>query len=100
MKVPVWGLILQLLFILFNTVFNFLRIFVMDHYSVYPVALFELSLGLSSVFCGIVGIWKREKPLLSVFVILFGILICCDFVFIYLLFEAGIPPAIPWLYSK
>jgi len=30
----------------------------------------------------------------------FGVLICLFFVFIYLLPEAGTPPAIPWLYSK
>jgi len=88
------------LFMLFISVFNFIRIFVMEQFSVYPVAFFELFLGLASFVCGIYGILKRVNPLISVFVSLFGVLICVFFVFVYLLPEAGIPPVIPWLYSE
>ena len=71
----------------------------MEQFNVYPVAFFELFLGLASFGCGIYGILKRVNPLISVFVSLFGVLIF-NFVFVYLLPEAGIPPAIPWLYSE
>ncbi|WP_028391054.1 hypothetical protein [Bacillus cihuensis] len=100
MSIPVWGLILQVLFILVISIFNNIRIFVLEHFSVYPVALFELFLGLVSFVCGIYGIIKRVNPLLSILVSLFGVLICLYFVIVYLLPEAGIPPAIPWFYSE
>ncbi len=73
----------------------------MEHFSVYPVAFFELFLGLATSFvCGIYGIIKRVNPLLSILVSLLGVLICLYFVIVYLLPEAGIPPAIPWFYSE
>jgi hypothetical protein len=82
------------------SVFNFIRIFVMEQFNVYPVAFFELFLGFASFSCGIYGILKRVNPIISVYVSLFGVLICLFFVFVYLLPEAGIPPVIPWLYSE
>jgi hypothetical protein len=97
LSIPVLGLILQVLFMLSISVFNFIRIFVMEQFNVYPVAFFELFLGLASFVCGIYGILKRVNSLISVLVSLFGVLI---FVFVYLLPEAGIPPVIPWLYSE
>ena len=72
----------------------------MEQFNIYPVAFFELFLGLASFVCGIYGILKRVNPLISVFVSLFGVLICVFFVLVYLLPEAGIPPVIPWLYSQ
>ncbi|MFJ7976780.1 hypothetical protein JNUCC23_10355 [Peribacillus sp. JNUCC 23] len=101
MSIPVRGLILQALFILVISIFNNIRIFVMEHFSVYPVVFFELFLGLATSFvCGIYGIIKRVNPLLSILVSLLGVLICLYFVIVYLLPEAGIPPAIPWFYSE
>ncbi|MCR6107858.1 hypothetical protein HXA34_16340 [Salipaludibacillus agaradhaerens] len=91
------GLGLQIIFILLITLFNFLRVFVIDNYSVYPIALFELFIGVVSLFCGLYSLIKFKRPLLSVFVILFGLFICFFFIFIYLLPEAGTPPVIPWL---
>ncbi|AMQ05418.1 MULTISPECIES: hypothetical protein [Sporosarcina] len=100
MSIPVLGLILQVFFMLSISVFNFIRIFVMEQFNVYPVAFFELFLGLASFVSGIYGILKRINPLISIFVSLFGVLICVFFVFVYLVPEAGIPPVIPWLYSE
>ena len=100
MSIPYTGLALQIVFVLFITVFDSWRAFIINHYSVYPPALFELSLGLLSTFLGLYGLIKRDKIKLSLFVTGFGVLICLFFVFIYLLPEAGTPPAIPWLYSK
>ena len=100
MSVPYIGLALQMVFVLFITVFNSWRVSIMDHYSVYPIALFELSLGVLSALLGLYGLIQRDKIKISVLVTGFGVLICLFFVFIYLLPEAGTPPAIPWLYSK
>ncbi|MBM6602436.1 hypothetical protein [Priestia megaterium] len=100
MSIPYTGLALQIVFVLFITVFDSWRAFIINHYSVYPPALFELSLGLLSTFLGLYGLIKGHIITFSLLVILFGILICLFFVFVYLLPEAGIPPAIPWLYSK
>ncbi|KMY50148.1 hypothetical protein [Peribacillus loiseleuriae] len=100
MSIPVWGLILQVLFISVISIFNNIRISIMEHLFVYPVAFFELFLGLASFVSGIYGIIKRVKPLLSILVSFFGVLICLYFVFVYLLPEAGIPPVIPWFYSE
>ena len=100
MSVPYIGLALQMVFVLFITVFNSWRVFIMDHYSVYPIALFELFLGVLSALLGLYGLIQRYKIKLSILVTGFGVLICLFFVFIYLLPEAGIPPAIPWLYSE
>ncbi|MCY8234249.1 hypothetical protein [Priestia endophytica] len=94
------GLTLQIIFVLFITLFNSFRIHIYNHYSVYPSALFELSLGIISMLLGGYGLIKRENVMLSSFVTLFGILICLYFVFVYLLPEAGIPPEIPWLYPE
>lgn len=100
MSVPYIGLALQMIFVLSITAFNSWRVSIMDHYSVYPIALFELSLGVLSALLGVYGLIQRDKIKLSVLVTGFGILICLFFVFIYLLPEAGTPPAIPWLYSE
>ena len=99
MKIPIWGLTLQMIFVLFITISNPIRVFIIESYSVYPVALFELSLGVISMLCGIYGIFKKNMTLLSLFIIYFGLLICMFFVFIYLFGEGGMgqPPAIPWL---
>ncbi|MGQ3381104.1 hypothetical protein ACT6P6_23960 [Priestia endophytica] len=94
------GLTIQIIFVLFITLFNSFRIYIFNHYSVYPPALFELSLGIISMLLGGYGLIKRKNVTLSSFVILFGILICLYFVFVYLLPEAGIPPEIPWLYPE
>ncbi|RAS81326.1 hypothetical protein [Priestia endophytica] len=94
------GFILQIIFVLFITLFNSLRIYLFEHYSVYPPALFELLLGILSILLAGYGLIKREKVLLSSFVLLFGIFIGLYFVFVYLLPEAGIPPEIPWLYPE
>jgi hypothetical protein len=98
MEITYLGLFFQIIFFLLITVFNFLRIYIMNHLSVYPVALFELFLGLASFICGIIGLIKKTKISFSIIIMLFGIVICVYFVFVYLLGEAGIPPAIPWLY--
>lgn len=102
MKIPFWGLVFQLIFILLITLFNFVRVFIIEHYSVYPIALFELFLGIGSIFCGVYGIIKKVKPFLSIFIIIFGLLICLFFVVIYLIPEMGVgePAAIPWLYFE
>ncbi|MDC0705462.1 MULTISPECIES: hypothetical protein [Priestia] len=100
MSIPYAGLALQIVFVLFITVFDSWRASIINHYSVYPPALFELSLGILSTLLGLYGFIKRDKITLSLLVTAFGILICLFFIFIYLLPEAGIPPAIPWLYSK
>ncbi|MGG4491009.1 hypothetical protein [Metabacillus idriensis] len=99
-KMTIWGLALQSVFILLITIFNPLRIAVMEVCSVYPVALFELFLGAVSLICGIYGLSKRNMPAVSVFVAAFGVLICFYFIFVYLLPEAGTPPPIPWLYNE
>ncbi|RDW17676.1 hypothetical protein CWR45_10035 [Oceanobacillus chungangensis] len=67
------------------TIFNFIRIYVIEHLNVYPVAFFELFLGLASFVCGIYGILKRVNLLNSILVSLLGVLICVFFVFVYLL---------------
>jgi len=100
MSVPYAGLALQIVFVLFITVFDSWRASIINYYSVYPPALFELSLGILSTLLGLYGLIKRDKITLSLLVTGFGVLICLFFLFIYLLPEAGIPPAIPWLYSK
>lgn len=94
------GVTLQIIFVLFITLFNSFRIYIFNHYFVYPPALFELSLGIISMLLGGYGLIKRKNVTLSSFVILFGVLICLYFVFVYLLPEAGIPPEIPWLYPE
>lgn len=71
----------------------------MENFSVYPVALFELLLGVVSLICGIIGIVKKANIGLSIIVIFIGIFICFYFVFIYLLGEAGSPPPIRWFYK-
>lgn len=100
MSIPYWGLVFQITFILSITIFNFLRVYIMEHYSVYPVALTELFIGVISTLFGVYGILKKINPLLSLFIICFGLLICFFFIFVYLLPEAATPPPIPWLYSK
>lgn len=100
MKYSVIGLIFQLIFVFTITIFNPIRVYVMNQYSVYPVALFELLLGVISLICALVGLIKKEVIGLSLFVFLFSLLICFYFVFVYLLGEAGNPPEIPWLYKK
>ncbi|MFI8495001.1 hypothetical protein ACIGC1_19165 [Peribacillus butanolivorans] len=100
MKIPFWGLALQIIFVLSITIFNSFRVIIMEHYSVYPVALFELFIGVISILSGMYGIIKKIKPFLSLFIIIFGLLICFFFTFVYLLLEAGTPPPIPWLYSE
>ncbi|WP_019392803.1 hypothetical protein [Priestia filamentosa] len=94
------GLTLQIIFVLFITLLNSFRIYILNYYSVYPPAIFELSLGIISMLLGVHGLIKRKKVMISSLVILFGILICLYFMFVYLLPEAGIPPEIPWLYSE
>ncbi|WP_242485285.1 hypothetical protein [Peribacillus sp. TH27] len=91
MKIPYWGLALQIIFVLSITIFNSFRVIIMEHYSVYPVALFELFIGVISILCGMYGIIKKIKPFLSLFIIIFGLLICFFFTFVYLLPEAGTP---------
>ncbi|UCZ53440.1 hypothetical protein LGQ02_01165 [Bacillus shivajii] len=98
MKVLYVGITFQFIFMLLMTFLNFARIYIIEHYSVYPIALFELFLGIASIVCGVYALMKRVKPILSFFVVMFGFFICFMFVFMYLLPEAGIPPAIPWLY--
>ncbi|MCE4050767.1 MULTISPECIES: hypothetical protein [Bacillaceae] len=98
MKISFLGLLLQIVFVLLITMFNHVRVFVMEQYSIYHVALFELFIGLGSFICGIIGLVKKENIMLSFFVMGFGLLICIYFVFIYLLGEAGNPPPIRWLY--
>ncbi|MFS0667203.1 hypothetical protein AB1L12_04635 [Peribacillus frigoritolerans] len=100
MKLVHLALVLQVIYILLMTFFNFVRIYVMDHYSVYLVAFFELFLGIASFICGLLGAIKKESIGLSIIIMIFGLFICVFFVFIYLLGEAGIPPAIPWFYSE
>ncbi|MCR8847917.1 hypothetical protein NQ095_05820 [Rossellomorea sp. SC111] len=102
MKIPIpyWGVVLQIIFILSITVFNYIRIIVMHQYSVYPVAFFELSIGLLSVLIGIYGLIKKNKPVLSFFNTSIGLLICFFFYVVYLLPEAGTPPPIPWIYTE
>jgi hypothetical protein len=97
MEIPFWGLALQIIFVLSITIFNCVRVIIIEHYSVYPVALFEVFIGVTSTLCGMYGIIKKMKPFLSLFIIFFGLLICFFFVFVYLLPEAGTPPPIPWL---
>lgn len=100
MKIPYWGLALQIIFVLSITIFNSIRVIIMEHYSVYPIALFELFTGVISILFGVYGIIKKIKPFLSLFIISFGLLICLFYIFVYLLPEAGTPPPIPWLYSE
>lgn len=66
----------------------------MEHFSVYPVAFFELLLGMVSLICGLLGLIKKANIRLSIFVLVVGLLISFYFVVIYLLPESGIPPAI------
>jgi hypothetical protein len=70
------------------------------NYSVYSVALFELCLGVLSLICGAYGLFKKVNYKLSLGVTIFGSLICLWFIVLYLLPEAGIPPAIPWFYNE
>jgi hypothetical protein len=100
MKVPYWGLVLQIFFVLFITLFNSLRVMVMEHYSVYPVALIELFIGVLSTLMGLYGMVKKIKPFLSSCIFSFGLFICFFFFVVYLLPEAGTLPPIPWLYSE
>ena len=100
MSVLYIGLMLQVIFILLITILNFARVFIIEIYSVYPVAIFELFLGIASFLCGLYGLIRLIKPKLSIFITLCGLLICFFFVFVYLLPEAGIPPEIPWLYPE
>jgi len=72
----------------------------MDHYSVYPIAFFELFLGVVSFICGLLGFIKKTSIGLSILVMVLGVLICFFFVFVYLLGEAGMPPAIRWFYAE
>ncbi|PGT15369.1 hypothetical protein COC96_19795 [Bacillus cereus] len=99
MNIPFLGLILQIIFFLSMTLFSFVRVYFLDNFSVYPVALVDLFIGLTSFICGLYGVIKKIKPFLSLFVIISGLFICFFFIFVYLLPEAGTPPAIPWLYS-
>jgi hypothetical protein len=100
LKVLRLGIVFQLLFVLLLTVGNFVRIFIIDHYSVYPIAFFELFLGIGSLSCGVYGLIKTEKPILSLWLICFGLLICVFFIVVYLLPEGDIPPEITWFYSE
>ncbi|WHY93131.1 hypothetical protein QNK12_06490 [Neobacillus cucumis] len=100
MKLLYLGLTLQTIFLFWIILLNSVRVYFMEHYTVYSVAFFELFLGVASFICGIIGLIKKANMGLSIMVMVFGVLICFFFVFIYLLSEAGIPPAIPWLYSE
>lgn len=100
MSIPFFGLILQIIFFLSISIFNFVRVYVIEHFSVYPVAFFELFLGILSFICGLLGLIKKANIGLSIMVMLFGMLICFFFVFVYLLGEAGIEPPIRWFYSN
>lgn len=95
-----FGLILQLIYVLSITVFNFVRIQVMEQFSLYPIAFFELFIGAASFICGLIALKKQANRILSFFVMALGILITFLFVFIYLLPEAGMPPPIPLFYSE
>ncbi|MDQ0225708.1 phosphoglycerol transferase MdoB-like AlkP superfamily enzyme [Metabacillus niabensis] len=92
------GLILQIIFFLFISVFNSARVYIIEHFSVYPIAFFELFLGVASLVCGLLGLIKKENIVLSIFVLVLGFLISFYFVFVYLLPEAGTPPVIRWFY--
>ncbi|PAD69809.1 hypothetical protein CHH83_07250 [Bacillus sp. 7586-K] len=92
------GLILQIIFFLFISVFNSARVYIIEHFSVYPIAFFELFLGVASLVCGLLGLIKKENIVLSIFVLILGFLISFYFVFVYLLPEAGTPPVIRWFY--
>lgn len=99
MKIPYVGIGLQFIYLALLLFFNDIRIMIMEQYSVYPIALFELMLGVVSFLLGVYGVVKKINLSLSVLVSFLGIIICFLFVFMYLLPEAGIPPAIPWFYS-
>ncbi len=98
MNIPFFGLVLQCVFILSISILNFARVYVMEHFSIYPVAFFELFLGVASFICGLLGLIKKVNIGLSSLVIVMGLLICFFFVFAYLLGEAGTPPPIRWFY--
>lgn len=100
MSIPFWGLLLQTVFILSITIFSFIRSFVFDNYTVYILAFFDLFIGLASALCGLYGLISETRQLLSLIILLFGLLICFFFIVAYLLPEAGMPPAIPWLYPE
>ncbi|PYZ96342.1 hypothetical protein CR205_11470 [Alteribacter lacisalsi] len=100
MKIVLLGLVSQIVFILFISVFGFIRLSMYHHFGVYSVALPELFLGVISFLCGVYGLFKKVNYKLSLPVTIFGFLICLWFIVLYLLPEAGIPPAIPWFYSE
>lgn len=100
MLYPFLGLILQIIYLLLITIFNFARVQVMELFSVYPIAFIELFIGTASFICGLIGFIKKANMILSFFVMALGIMIIFLFVFMYLLPEAGSPPPIPLFYAE
>jgi len=97
MKIVNIGLSLQVIFVLFHLLQ--IRAFVLNRFGLYAVVYIELTLSIISLILGIIAFILNVRVKRTVFVISFGLLSCLWFVVIYLLPEAGIPPALPWLYS-
>ncbi|WLR59224.1 hypothetical protein [Guptibacillus hwajinpoensis] len=97
MSIPSVGLFLQLFLVLFVTSLNGLRTSLMNHFSIYPVAFMELTIGLISLCFGLYGLIQSKTSTLSWIVVIIGAMTCFLFVFVYLLPEAGTPPLIRWL---
>ncbi|MFK3959861.1 hypothetical protein [Guptibacillus hwajinpoensis] len=91
------GLFLQLFLLLFVTMLNGLRTSLINHFSIYPVALMELTIGVISLCFGVYGLIQSKNSALSWIIVIIGGLTCFLFIFVYLLPEAGTPPLIPWL---
>ncbi|MGD6834833.1 hypothetical protein ACQCT5_22030 [Sutcliffiella halmapala] len=98
MKIVNLGLSLQLIYILFYLLQ--IRTFVLQHFGIYAVAYTELTLSIISLILGMIALFLKVWSKRTIFVISFGLLSCLWFIVIYLLPEAGIPPAIPWFYSN
>ncbi len=98
MRIVNAGLLLQIIYILFYLLQ--IRTFVLQHFGIYAVAYTELTMSIISLILGITALILKDWSKRTLFVISFGILSCLWFIVIYLLPEAGIPPAIPWFYSN
>ena len=98
MRIINLGLLLQLIYILFYLLQ--VRTFVLQQFGIHAVAYIELTLSVISLILGIIALILKVWSKRTIFVILFGLFSCLWFIVIYLLPEAGIPPAIPWFYPN
>ena len=98
MRIVNLGLLLQLIYILFYLLQ--VRTFVLQQFGIPAVAYIELTLSVISLILGIIALILKIWSKRTIFVILFGLFSCLWFIVIYLLPEAGIPPAIPWFYPN